>query len=39
MKHKSTEFNLIGAIALLALAVGCTGMQTQNKEPAAPFAE
>jgi hypothetical protein len=32
MKHIFTEFNLIGAIALLALAVGCTTTQTQNKE-------
>jgi hypothetical protein len=32
MKHLFTGFNLIGAFALLALAVGCTGMQTQNKE-------
>ena len=32
MKHILTGFNLIGAIALLALAIGCTGMQTQSKE-------
>lgn len=32
MKHILIGFNLIGAIALLALTVGCTGMQTQNKE-------
>ena len=32
MKYILTGFNLIGAIALLALAVGCTSMQTQNKE-------
>ena len=32
MKHIFTGFNLIGAFALLALAVGCTSMQTQNKE-------
>src|ERR1700752_5539976 len=32
MKHLFTGFNLIGAFALLALAVGCTSMQTQNKE-------
>jgi hypothetical protein len=32
MKHLFTGFNLIGAFALLALAVGCTGMQKQNKE-------
>src|SRR6516162_992425 len=28
----NTAFSLIGALALLALAVGCTGMQTQSKE-------
>jgi hypothetical protein len=32
MKHICTGFSLISAFALLALAVGCTGMQTQNKE-------
>ena len=32
MKHMFSGFNLIGAIALLALAVGCTGTQTQTKE-------
>ena len=32
MKHIFIRFNLIGAIALLALAVGCTSTQTQNKE-------
>jgi hypothetical protein len=32
MKHLFTGFNLIGAFALLALAVGCTSTQTQNKE-------
>jgi len=32
MKHIFTGFSLIGAFALLALAVGCTGMQTQSKE-------
>jgi hypothetical protein len=32
MKHIFIGFNLIGAIALLALAVGCTSTQTQNKE-------
>ncbi len=32
MKHIFTGFNLIGAFALLAVAVGCTSMQTQNKE-------
>jgi len=32
MKHILTGFSLIGAFALLALTVGCTGMQTQNKE-------
>ena len=32
MKHIITGFSLIGAFALLALAVGCTGMQTQSKE-------
>jgi len=32
MKHIFTRFSLIGALALLALAVGCTSMQTQSKE-------
>ena len=32
MKHIFTGFILIGAIALLALAVGCAGTQTQTKE-------
>jgi hypothetical protein len=32
MKHIFTGFKLISAFALLALTVGCTGMQTQNKE-------
>jgi hypothetical protein len=32
MKQVSTRFNLIGAVALLALAVSCSSMQTQNKE-------
>ena len=32
MKHLFTRFNLIGAVALLALLVGCGSMQTQNKE-------
>ena len=32
VKHIFTGFNLIGAFALLALAVGCTSTQTQNKE-------
>src|SRR5208283_5289442 len=32
MKHLFNGFNLIGAIALLVLAVGCTSTQTQNKE-------
>jgi hypothetical protein len=32
MKHIFIGFNLIGAIALLALAVGCTSTQTQSKE-------
>ena len=32
MKHIFTGSSLIGAFALLVLAVGCTGMQTQNKE-------
>jgi hypothetical protein len=34
-KHRKpdiTGFSLIGAIALVALAMGCTGMQTQSKE-------
>ena len=32
MKHIITGFSLIGAFALLELAVGCTGTQTQSKE-------
>ena len=32
MKHIITGFSLIGAFALLALAVGCAGTQTQSKE-------
>jgi hypothetical protein len=32
MKHILTAFNLIGAFALLALAVGCSSTQTQSKE-------
>jgi len=32
MKHIFTGFSLIGAFALLSLAVGCASMQTQNKE-------
>ena len=32
MKHPFTGFSLIGAFALLALAVGCGSTQTQNKE-------
>jgi hypothetical protein len=32
VKHIFTGFNLIGAFALLILAVSCTSMQTQNKE-------
>ncbi len=32
MKHIFNGFNLIGAFALLAVAVGCASMQTQNKE-------
>jgi hypothetical protein len=32
MKHLFTGFNLLGAFALLALAVGCTSTQTQTKE-------
>jgi hypothetical protein len=32
MKHIFTGFNLIGAFTLLLLVLGCTGMQTQNKE-------
>ena len=32
MKHIFTGFSLIGAFALLALAVGCAGTQTQSKE-------
>jgi len=32
MKHMFTGFSLIGALALLALSVGCAGTQTQSKE-------
>jgi len=32
MKHIFIGFSVIGAIALLALAAGCTSMQTQSKE-------
>ena len=32
MKHIFTGFNLMGAIALLAMAMGCASTQTQNKE-------
>jgi hypothetical protein len=32
MKHIFTGFGLIGAFALLVLALGCSSMQTQNKE-------
>ena len=32
MKHIITGFSLISAFALLALAVGCAGTQTQSKE-------
>jgi hypothetical protein len=32
MKHIITGFSLIGAFALLVLAVGCAGTQTQSKE-------
>jgi hypothetical protein len=32
MKNLFTGFSLIGAFALLALAVGCAGTQTQSKE-------
>ena len=32
MKHLFTGFSLIGAFALLVLAVGCANTQTQNKE-------
>ena len=31
MKHIFTGFNFIGAFALVALAVGCTSMQTQTQ--------
>ena len=31
MKHIFTKFSLIGAFALLALAVGCTSTQTQTQ--------
>jgi hypothetical protein len=30
MKHIFTGFNLIGAVALLALAVGCTSTSTST---------
>jgi hypothetical protein len=32
MKRIFTGFNLIGAVTLLVLALGCTSTQTQNKE-------
>jgi hypothetical protein len=32
MKHICTGFGRVGAVALIALAAGCAGMQTQNKE-------
>ena len=32
MKHQFTGLNLIGAVALLILAVGCASMETQSKE-------
>ena len=32
MKHIITGFSLIGAFALLTLAVGCAGTQTQSRE-------
>jgi hypothetical protein len=32
MKHILTGFNLIGAVALLALAVGCTSTPPQKKQ-------
>ena len=32
MKHILSGFKIIGAIALLALAVGCASTQTQSKE-------
>jgi hypothetical protein len=32
MKHLFTGFSRIGAFTLLAVAVGCSSMQTQNKE-------
>ena len=39
MKHLFTAFNLIGAIALLALAVGCANtQQTENLLSAAGFS-
>ena len=31
MKHNFTRFSLIGAFALLAMAVGCTSLQTQTQ--------
>jgi len=32
MKHRFTGFSLIGAFALLVLAAGCAGTQTESKE-------
>ena len=32
MKHRFTGFSFIGAFALLALAAGCAGTQTESKE-------
>ena len=32
MKHLFNGLNLVGAFALLVLAAGCAGNQTQNKE-------
>jgi hypothetical protein len=32
MKHIFTGFSLIGALALLSLAVGCASMQAQSKQ-------
>ena len=32
MKHKFSGLNFLGAIALLALTVGCSSTQTQSKE-------
>ena len=31
MKHIFTGFSLIGAVALVAMAVGCTSTQTQTQ--------